>query len=1039
MREKIDKIHSCFDDAWLGLGDTSKLEIGNNPLMGRTENDLDNPGLHELRLMRNPDYLAFAAKYLLGVELLPIQALILQELWIRPFPMLIASRGFSKCISKDSWIQTNNGFRQISDVIDSTIKPNKRYYLDNDLFLCGENGFNKVEYYWKNKKQNCIKLETNHGFNLIGTYDHPIRVVRNKRLEWVKLKNIRLDDYIPIDKTEQWFNNTNNLTERKAYNVGCFIAKNEEMINNKTLFLSILSSSKESVAAFLDGLWDVNGQFLEEMSVLSYLAQSAQFIDFLQFILTRFGIISRKDKYYNRKKQKDYYRLTIRGNHLKKFNDKISFKSNGKEQNSVSVNLDIIPHELILDDLLYLRQYCDDDKLLTCDDIQWDKRYLKNNPISYLKLQRILELTPQYKNYNCWQRLNGVLSKQYFYDKVKKIDICEEDTFDFHLSNDHSFFTNGFISHNTYLSAVCALLKCALVPGTKVVIAGAAFRQSKFVFEYMESIWRDAAILRSVCDNSSGPRRGTDQWVMHINDSTATSIPIGTGTKVRGLRANTLIMDEFASINPEIYETVLAGFTAVSADPISNVKEAAKRNAMIKSDIWSDEQEESYMAKTGNQIILSGTASYDFEHFADYWRKYRAIIASKGNEDKIKTIFDGEMPDHFSWKDYSIIRIPYELIPAGFMDDKQIIRAQATMHSGTYGKEYGAVFVKDSSGFFKRTLIESCVANDKNMQKQSWPPWCPKKFQASLRGSSQKKYVYGVDPASETDNFSIVVLELWPEHIRVVYCWSTNRKDFKQRLKAGLVSEHDFYGFGARKIRDLMKVFPCSRIGIDALGGGIAVEEALHDPDKLQEGEIPLWPIIDINKEKDTDHQSGSHILEMCRFAKADWVAEANHGLRKDLEDKILLFPFFDSASLGLAIESDKRQKDAFEQAQMDDHYNIYDSLEDCVMEIEEMKNELSTIVMTKAGTGISGRDRWSTPEVKLSTGKKGRLRKDRYSALLIANMIARQMSRAPDPIEYPNMGDALHKVGKMDGSLYQGPEWFTSSMNQGIIFGIRR
>lgn len=59
-------------------------------------------------------------------------------------------------------------------------------------------------------------------------------------------------------------------------------------------------------------------------------------------------------------------------------------------------------------------------------------------------------------------------------------------------------------------------------------------------------------------------------------------------------------------------------------------------------------------------------------------------------------------------------------------------------------------------------------------------------------------------------------------------------------------------------------------------------------------------------------------------------------------------------------------------------------------MEIEELKNELSMIVMTQTGTG---RERWDTPEVKVAAGKKRRLRKDRYSSLIMANMSARQMS----------------------------------------------
>ena len=141
-----------------------------------------------------------------------------------------------------------------------------------------------------------------------------------------------------------------------------------------------------------------------------------------------------------------------------------------------------------------------------------------------------------------------------------------------------------------------------------------------------------------------------------------------------------------------------------------------------------------------------------------------------------------------------------------------------------------------------------------------------------------------------------------------------------------------------------MKVFPCQEIALDAQGGGIAIIEALHDKDKIREGELPIWPTIDDKKEKDTDGEPGLHIVEMVQFAKADWVAEANHGLRKDFEDKTVLFPYFDSATLGLAVSDDKLKN------------RIYDTLEDCVMEIEELKDELSMIIMTQT---TSGRDKW--------------------------------------------------------------------------------
>jgi hypothetical protein len=584
----------------------------------------------------------------------------------------------------------------------------------------------------------------------------------------------------------------------------------------------------------------------------------------------------------------------------------------------------------------------------------------------------------------------------------------------------------------SFLMALYCVLRAILVPGTKVVVVGAAFRQSKVIFEYMETIWRNSPILRSIfTGNDDGPRRDVDRCTLRLGDSWVMAIPMGDGSKIRGLRAHIIIADEFASISPDIYETVVSGFAAVSATPIQNVKEQAKKKAMIEAGIWNEELE-SLELKKGNQAIISGTADYAFKHFAQYWNRYKAIINSKGDIKTLEEVFKGEVPENFNWKDYSIIRVPYELIPKGFMDDRQVARARATIHSGIYNMEYAACFTADSNGFFKRSLIESCVVNDSN------PIIIPEVgsvvFDAVTCGKTDKQYIYGIDPASEQDNFSIVVLELNKNHNRIVYCWTTNRTNFKERQKAGLVDEFDFYRFCARKIRNLMKVFPCVRIGMDAQGGGIAIEEALHDPTKLEPGEQPIWPVIDYDKPKDTDNQPGLHILELVQFAKADWTAQANHGLRKDFEDKVLLFPRFDGLSLGLALD-----KEGLNIMEADLDTNLYDSLSECIMEIEELKNELTTIVMTQTSTGPNARDRWDTPELKLPNGKKGRLRKDRYSSLVIANMLARQMGRILIAPNYDIVGGNLQTMTKQDGEMYKGPEWFTSGANDSNYLGIYR
>jgi hypothetical protein len=341
------------------------------------------------------------------------------------------------------------------------------------------------------------------------------------------------------------------------------------------------------------------------------------------------------------------------------------------------------------------------------------------------------------------------------------------------------------------------------------------------------------------------------------------------------------------------------------------------------------------------------------------------------------------------------------------------------------------VFSKDSMGFYKRSLIDSCVANEKNIKKDGWPIWCPVPFDAKLSGSPDKKYIIAVDPASEVDNFSVVVVEMWPEHSRVVCCWTTNKKKHRELVRLGYTEENDFYAYCARKIRTLMVAFPCEHIMLDAQGGGIAVSEALHNRNNLSGTDIPIWPIVDKDKPSPTDYEAGLHILELVQFANYEWVSQANNGLRLDMESKTLLFPRFDAITLDVANAKDIERIAQFEKEHPGVTARPFDTLEDCVFEIEELKDELTSIALTRTGVGSQSRDRWDTPEVKLNTGKKGRLRKDRYSSLLMANMAARLKRTQVAVLESINYGGLLMEAKGSQGSYYaHAPDDYKQGMS---------
>jgi intein/homing endonuclease len=1504
------KLPKWLDKAWLNLGDVENIEVS-NPLAGRSVLEIENPGLAEVRLMRIPNYLHYAAKTLLNITLLPIQAVILEELWTRPFPMFIASRGFGKCV-KDCYVQTNSGFCKIEEL-----------FTDDDPFdtqipfntpLLGEKGFHTPKYKWKTKK-NSYRLETTQGFELIGSEDHPVKIVRKNQIIWEKLSNIITSDRVVFDLNhmDKWGSEVNKLTKEEAYFFGCMTTNKDMLKENGKLEIEhdvwslmtmcrkgakkimgkpkhhpkyldfqwylpdkiaqmkeeygfnilnkdeitvpkvVLGASKYVISWYLKGFFDCAEIFpkSERSRYVRVLSGSRELLKTIQFLFLKFNVVAKLRGMENGK-----YKLMFLRDDLKYFRRHL-YRYENKNKN-------IIPWGLIGDKLVKICKKFYKQHILKARNkykIKLSNSFrIKKTALTFEYVQsvlRIFSMSAECRSMPEFDEILEVLKINYFCDRIYKIEnVGEQTLYDVYFDEeDHSFLTNGIISHNSFLMGVYALLRCALINNTKFVVCGAGFRQSKIIHDYMCTIWNNAPILRSVCSTSSGPKFSIDRCIFNINNSVCSCIPIGDGQKIRGMRATNILCDEFDSINPDIYETVIQGFSSVSSDPVNNVMLMSKKREMEKLGLWSDEIAEQYLIKKSNQAVISGTAGYSFKNFYKYFTKYKKMIEANNNLEKLKEIYgDEEMPKSFNSSDYSIIRIPYELIPEGFMDEKTIIRAKSTMHSGIYrmefstcadgntpiitktgvkkikdidigdyvlthkgrfrrvletlkrkykgnivkyktfgynqyglftpehpfyyneqfipianledktylanlqelsgkteinledfctnyisregylyprpgrskitnqnvqnvlrllasgknaisiskelkipyniiypirqlkrpksslnkiikldynfglclgyyasegsigskglatgfdldahvgvkfskyidelsnaikcsfgiypkiykknstytislnsrlgeelfksicqeifynklishdilfsnpelmkgfivgifngdghirkglatlgltnldlvtqtklvlsyfgisssieknsrnylsnirgrffknstiyklnlfgrnyrkflnifyGVESGIVnpgkdyikneyncstykldtkeyiqyddyvynlevdednsystinasvhncFAKDSEGFFRRALIESCVGTPENpIRLPSGDIW----FDAALHGDPFKEYVMGIDPAAAPDNFSIVIIELNEDHNRVVYCWTTNRPEFQKRLKNGLANEHDYYGFCARKIRELMGVFSCKYIVMDSQGGGIAVEEALHDKDKLKDGEVPIWRAVDDKHPNNYDNMPGLHILHLCNFGNSEWTAMANNGLKKDFEDKALLFPRYDSVTLSLAAEEDSLKQKIMkkivtgktEQEGAEEH-SMFDTLEDCVIEIEELKTELSTIILTSTNMG---RDRWDTPSVKLPNGKKGKLRKDRYSALVMANMIARQYKRALPPIEYQNIGDFAHNivssaVNQQNMSMYSGPEWITSWYDQ--------
>ena len=91
--KKISK-EDIKEFAWLGVK-INKRTIP-NPLLDIPKELEESPALYLLFIMQRPEYFSFICESVFNVKLLPIQAVILQQMWTHKLPMLIGSRGLGK-------------------------------------------------------------------------------------------------------------------------------------------------------------------------------------------------------------------------------------------------------------------------------------------------------------------------------------------------------------------------------------------------------------------------------------------------------------------------------------------------------------------------------------------------------------------------------------------------------------------------------------------------------------------------------------------------------------------------------------------------------------------------------------------------------------------------------------------------------------------------------------------------------------------------------------------------------------------------------
>ena len=285
----------------------------------------------------------------------------------------------------------------------------------------------------------------------------------------------------------------------------------------------------------------------------------------------------------------------------------------------------------------------------------------------------------------------------------------------------------------SFIAAVYAFLQCIFEPNTKILVAGPTFRTARFIFENLEKIVdsKGAELLKQAFGAKS---KRNDQFRWEINGGSITAIPL-SGEKIRGFRANVLLLDEYLLLPEDIIKTVLMPFLVAPQDMADRIKIREMEDELIKKGAMK-ESERMQFGNNSKMIALS-SASYTFENLYKTYKEWTDKICS--NE-----IMDSS---------YFISQMGYEALPTEMIDRTVIEEAQSGGQShSSFQREYCAQFTDGSDSYFSAKKMHACTIPDGQDPT------------TLIKGLPGKKYILAIDPSfsnsPSSDFFAMAVVEL---------------------------------------------------------------------------------------------------------------------------------------------------------------------------------------------------------------------------------------------------------------------------------------
>lgn len=507
----------------------------------------------------------------------------------------------------------------------------------------------------------------------------------------------------------------------------------------------------------------------------------------------------------------------------------------------------------------------------------------------------------------------------------------------------------------SWTSALFIVLQMIFQRESKIIIASSNYRTAKIIFSYIEKIvtHRNAKLLFDIFDVECKKGGNSDQrWT--INGGEVIAIPL-SGDKIRGFRANILVLDEFLNIPESVVENVLMPFL-VSPQNLSEQNRVREMEDRLINQGLMQESERTKFPNTSKLLAMS-SASYSFENLAKTFRKWDSII-------------NGEITDEIST--YCTMQLAWNCAPPQFIDKAVIEMAQnGGLENPSFLREYCAQFTDGTDGYYSGVkLMAATIPNGERPH-------------ALIAGVKGKKYILSIDPnfsnSTTADDFAMAVLEIDEEKqdATLVHCYAFAGAD---------ISQHVNY------IYYLLTHFNIVLIICDNAGSQII--ESCNASKIFIDNRIELGTIdfnstaAGVDYTKELQMFKSNYNLDSKRIAfKQTFSTESIRSMNDKLQDAINRKKIWFASPASAWASASSEQLDTPVDMKLVPYESKLDFIDQQGLLIERTKNQCAMIKISVTAKGSLDFD---LPEhAKRDRGEK-RARKDSYTALLLGNWAAK-------------------------------------------------